>query len=125
MPEACFLCGKKQIIQNGKSILCVDHKVELLTGKKDKMSGDKLYRYISKCNEKNLDKYQILCDECNLMKEHVYEMLAQLKNKGNIDEYNALLDLYNHTLITSKLKNNKHNNNHNEKNIKDNQKAWN
>lgn len=102
----CFFCGKKQTIENKKTILCIDHKLERLSGKKDELNHKKLYKHICECDEKSLDNYQLLCSKCNFMKEHIYEMLIQLKNKGDLEKYNKLLNIYNHTLIINNLNEN-------------------
>ena len=101
-PPVCFFCGKKQSIKNGRTTIYIDHKSEKVSKNKDELTNNKLYRYISyECKEDELNNYQLLCMKCNLMKEHIYKMIIQLKNKGDIKKYNNLLNIYNNTLITN------------------------
>lgn len=79
MKPICFFCGKEQSVENEKSMLCVEHKSEQLTGKKDNMQGNKLYKHILDCDELQLDEYQIFCRECNTMKERIYEEIDELQ----------------------------------------------
>lgn len=99
----CFFCGKKQAIENGKTTIYIDHKAEKLTEEKDELNNTKLYKHICGCKEDEVNNYQLLCMKCNLMKEHIYEMIIQFKNKNDIVKYNKLLNIYNHTLIINKL----------------------
>lgn len=62
-----------------------------------------MYKHICGCKEDEVNNYQLLCMKCNLMKEHIYEMIIQFKNKNDIVKYNKLLNIYNHTLIINKL----------------------
>lgn len=98
MPKVCFFCGKKQSIRNGKLDLCIEHKNEKLGGKKDELKGTNLYKHILKCNDNEINNYQVLCNDCNIMKEQVFEMMVELKTEDS-EKYEKLLNIYNSTLI--------------------------
>lgn len=97
----CFFCKNEYPIKHGnnKFFIVIDHKSENLSGKKDKLHDMSLYKYLCNCEESELQDYQFLCNTDNLMKESIYRIIEELKNKGDIDDHKELLDIYNNTLI--------------------------
>lgn len=104
----CFFCKKEYSMNhdNNKNFIVIDHKNEKISGKKDKLHGNSLYKYLCKCEESELKNYQFLCSIDNLMKESTYKTIQELKDKGDDEDYEELLDIYKHTLIINNPKQN-------------------
>ena len=96
----CFIDKKEKTQHN---FLVIDHKKEQETNLKDKYVGGVLYTYIITCKKEELNNYQLLCSEHNIIKHAYYYFYLKLKTKNNKYTKKAY-EMYNRLFIYDKEK---------------------
>ncbi len=102
-----FFTGKplqfKYKLKNKLLDFCViDHIDEKESGKKDKLKGEALYKYV--CSEKaKLSNYQLLSSKENFIKERLYSLLNELKETNKL-HYKFILNSYNKRFVNNKYR---------------------
>ena len=102
----CFVDKKEipirmNILKN--EFLVIDHKIERETGLKDKYISIKLYMHIISCPKEELNNYQLLCSNHNIIKNYFYLLYSELKKKKNSYTKEAN-DIYNKLFLYDKEK---------------------
>ena len=102
----CFI-DKKQITIRENSLpnyfLVIDHKKEQESNLKDYYKTGVLYNYIITCPQEELENYQLLCSNHNLIKHDFFYFYSILKNK-NSEYTKEVYEMYNEVFIYDKGK---------------------
>lgn len=88
-------CSKEEIMAG--QYLCIDHKQEILSGKKlNEFHGTNLFKwlYSNIDNENILSQFQFLCDRCNRNKAQYYSDYLYLESIGKHNEASAVLTIF-------------------------------
>ena len=88
-------CSKEEI--SGGQYLCIDHKQEILSGKKlNELHGTNLFKWLYKNidNENILSQFQFLCDKCNRIKAKYYSGYLYLESIKKHEEASESLNIF-------------------------------